>query len=248
MRFSYSMLSRFLDCPFSYKRIYIDKAETPDNISAVFGIVVHKTIHTGYSHKLEKADWLKVFKRNWIIAVKSRDALFATQEEFVSLLKEGQYMLSKFYDKYVKDVPFPIATEHRFNNITLGNHTLVGIIDAITHDNEVIDFKTGKYIPKSLELSLDLQFTVYSYAFRQLYNKDEKALVLLNLRSNKKYLTYRTDSDYQVLETILDGVEIETSHKNFYKRPGRHCEWCPFMSECWGRISPRQSMWSKSFK
>jgi CRISPR/Cas system-associated exonuclease Cas4 (RecB family) len=231
-----------------YKYRYILRGRLKENVPMMFGSALHNAIKIGYDYELERPDWLKVFKREWIMSAKKNRDVFSSESEYIDKLKEGQAIIGKYYKGFVEGVKPPIAIESKFRKIPIGNHTVLGIIDQISGDRAVIDYKTGYRVPSNSEMALDLQFTMYSYAYRHIYQEEESALILRNIRMNKDVYTQRTEKDYKLLESIMNGVSKAINAQLFYRHIGWGCQHCSFYSNCLGKIKASESAWSTKLR
>ena len=56
MKASYSRVSTYLECPFKYRLIYVEKLETKDDTSPTNALYIGSAIHTGIETKdIDKA-------------------------------------------------------------------------------------------------------------------------------------------------------------------------------------------------
>lgn len=233
---SYTKMKSLMDCPYSYYLRYIKHVPTLESSYSVFGTTIHETIHLGYENKLPKDDWVKLFKQEWVAEVASKDVVFHSEGEYLAKFKEGQQIVGDYYDSYVAKprVKPPQSTELSFGRnpvVKIAGHTLVGKIDQITDDCKIIDYKdTPK--PTQAQLDFDLQFTIYSYAYRYIFGKEEKALVLRHLGTMKDLTTTRNQKDFDMLESEVNKMESFIKQGNFIRNLGRNCERCYFLGAC----------------
>ena len=63
LKFSYSQINTFSNCPQKYKLIYIDKIKKPhDSIEAFLGKVVHEVLEWIYKEKMSYLIWDSIEK------------------------------------------------------------------------------------------------------------------------------------------------------------------------------------------
>ncbi len=237
MELSYTMIQSFMKCEFSYYLRYVKRVPTLESSASAYGTAVHYTLKTGYDNDIDKDGWVKIFKQEWFAITSSRDLVFYSSSDFATKLKNGQELVADYYDKFVKGMPPPKATELRFGRkegLTFGGHTLVGIIDQIDSNNQIIDYKTGA-APTQTELDLDLQFTIYSLAYRLLFGEDESSLVLRHLTTMRDLITSRVLGDFEVLEGEIKKLESKMATDSFLRNLGRDCANCYFLEACLGK-------------
>lgn len=234
---SYTMLHTIMTCEYMYYLRYVKKVPLVESSASVYGTAVHRTVKMAYDHNLNKKDMAEVFKREWIQLASSGDVVFLHENDYLTKLNEGQKLVSKYYDKFIKNTPKPKEVEYfigRKEGIKLGKYNLIAVFDQISYDDFVIDLKTGVK-PTQNQLDLDLQFTMYSYAYRQLYGKEEKGLVLRHLGTMKDLKTTRTEEDFVVLLEEINKLESKTDSGIFLRNLDRNCARCYFLSVCLGK-------------
>lgn len=234
MNFSYTMLKSFMECEYQYYLRYVKKVALDEGSASVYGSTVHRTIQLGYDNDLKKEDWINLFKREWISQCAIKKVVFNTNTEYIKKLKDGKELVAEYYDTYVHRKKAPQHTELRFGakeNVILGNHVLVGIMDQISSKGEVVDLKTGAK-PTQSELDFDLQFTIYSFAYRKIFGKQEKGLILRHLGTMKDLKTTRTEKDFEVLNGEIDKIELKLRDNNFVRHIDRNCSRCYFVEKC----------------
>jgi len=235
---SYTMLSNFMQCEYCYYLRYVKRIPIKEGAASVYGTAVHRAIKIGYDNNLTKADdWASVFKSEWVTLTSSKDIVYTSEGEYLKKFKQGQELLRKYYNKYVKKHPAPIVTEFFFgrsNPVHIGRHIVIGVLDQIDAAGNVIDYKTGAK-PTVLELDLDLQFTLYSYAYRHLFGKEENGLILRHLGTMRDMETKRCDEDFAILESEINKIERKIKTNVFVRNIGRGCARCYFLEECLGK-------------
>lgn len=241
MEVSYTLLKTYLDCPFSYYLRYVRRIPIRETSASVYGSVVHRAIKMGYENDLGRDDWIKVFKAEWASTTYAKDDIvYLDDRDYLRKLKSGQKVIANYYDSFVDGKPAPLVVEHFFGRnagVTIGNHVIIGVFDQIDLEERVIDYKTGAK-PTNEQLDLDLQFTIYSYAYRELYGKEEKSLVLRHLSSCKDIVTSRSSSDFKVLASEIDKVERAIDAKIFVRNMSRGCATCYFLETCLKKQRP----------
>jgi len=218
---------------------YIKKVILKETSPSIYGTAIHRAIKNGYDGNLAREDWAKAFKREWMNLTSNKDVVLNGEGEYLKKFKDGQQMLLDYYDKFVKRHKPPQATELFFGRdqgIKLGSHVLIGVIDQIDAKNRIIDYKSGAK-PTTARLDMDLQFTIYSYVYRQMFGKPEEGLLLRHLGTMKDMPTTRTESDYALLLEEVDKIEIKLNASNlvYVRNLDRGCADCYFLEECLGK-------------
>lgn len=246
MEVSYTMLKTFMDCEYSYFLRYVQRVPISESSASVYGTVVHRTIKDGYLNQLDRDEWIKVFKNDWLATTAIKDIIYYDDNDYLRRLKEGQKVVGKYYDKFVVGKPTPPYIEYFFSRsvgVKLGEHTLIGVFDQVDDEGRVIDYKTGVK-PTRNQLDFDLQFTVYSYAYRYLFGKSEKDLVLLHLNTGTEITTSRTQKDFDVLLVEIDKIAKRINSTNtFIRNINRRCGDCYFLEACLGKSRQTRRRW-----
>ncbi len=235
---SYTMLKAFFNCEYSFFLRYVERVPLAENSASVFGTAIHRSISIGHVNNLtNKEDWIKLFKREWFAETSNKKIIYSSDRDYIKKLEDGRKMMADYFDTYVKGNKPPQNIEMRFGkkeNIRLGNHLLVGIIDQIDED-KIVDLKTGSRPNSKLELDLDLQFTIYSYAYKQLFGKEEKGLILRHLGTMKDMTTERTEKDFEILLSEVNKIQAKVDSGVFTRNLDRSCAKCYFLESCLGK-------------
>ncbi len=168
---------------------------------------------------------------------------------FFGYMKLGQQILKNFYKRHIpekmdsaKKRKPPIFLEKGFGNrkdepFEINGHPVQGFLDRIDKTKEgyyITDYKTNKKSPAldSFTLHRNIQFTMYSYAFRKLFSEKEKGILFYHLRSNKVFKTQRSEKDYEYMKQLLDEVAEGISKDIFVPFYGFHCNFCDYKIAC----------------
>ncbi len=160
---------------------------------------------------------------------------------FFGYMKLGENILKRFYNKH-KHLPPPLHTELSFgvkkdDDLNINGHLIRGVFDRIDKIDErmyITDYKTDKSSPEndSFILHRHPQFTIYSYIFRKIFKRKEKALLYYHLRSGKAYKTHRSEKDYDYIKKLLDDVSEGIFNDRFTPFYGFHCNFCDLKVPC----------------
>ncbi len=173
---SISQINKYLGCGEAYRLQYIEGIKQPPNVLMIKGSAFHKAAET---NNLQKKKTKKDLSVDELKEIASNDLDSRFQNE-ISYKKDELENKDKAKGKakdslmgavdqlaiHTKDV-MPIETEAEYNIEIPGiDKPLKAIIDCITDDNRVIDYKvTGK--PKTqLETNVDIQLMAYSLIHR----------------------------------------------------------------------------------
>lgn len=269
MRTSYSSLETYLQCPQKYKFQAIDKIKMPKSREALFGTLIHDTLHFMFKSDplfptLEEI--IGFFREHWptedsFIQESKHDTLKHawTQDEEKTYFEEGVKMLKKFYEKNAPWNFTVVALESRFEVALLdeknnNTHILAGIIDRIDKlpdgKYEIIDYKTARRMPSQNSLNNNLQLGLYSLGLQNRWphlNPEDIKLSLYFLKHDEK-LSTKTSAEAtektkkHILKTIEEIEERLKNNKDFEPMPSPLCNWCGFRPLCpaWKHLYKKQ--------
>ena len=251
LKFSYSQINTFSNCPQKYKLIYIDKIKKPhDSIEAFLGKVVHEVLEWIYKEKMSYLIWdsiekkyTEIWKKKWhenIYIAPIRKKLDTNHFKKMGLEclrnfyknNQGPYINFKNVCGVELEIEFMID-EYHFK-------TIIDRLDKFENRYEIHDYKTGK--PKTQDdLKDDLQLFIYQKAVESLYGKNKKINLnwhyLKESSKNKQHIKIIKNEDdlishernlLEKINQIIDARKKEyfPSNSNFL------CNWCYFWEEC----------------
>ncbi len=159
--------------------------------------------------------------------------------EFFGYMKLGAKLLEKFYIRH-KNKPAPKEREKK-RTVNLFGHDTIVIFDRIDEFNgglTIADYKTDKTCPDkdSFTLHRNPQFSIYSKAFREIFNEEEKMILYYHLRSGTVLKTFRSQKDFDYLEELLGttkrGIEDALDKNEFIPFYGHRCKFCDYKVPC----------------
>jgi hypothetical protein len=185
------------------------------------------------------------------------------KEKFRTL---GASMIGKYWEDN-KDAPPPIAVEERFDGIPAPDSegkprsdvSLIGAIDQIREipyqggrgkNWYILDLKTSWYdfgekdARVQFPVHRDLQFTLYSWAFRQKYQRKEQGIIRYPLGyrgvnpitgekiDKRALITPRDRAHFIELGKLIDSFLVWQKRGEFPRKIGRHCENCDYLELC----------------
>ena len=233
---SYSRLSRFEQCPLSFKLQYIDKRQAEPGMPLRFGKVVHAALehllrdvieheHTG---PLDEDRALTLFTQAW-----GAEKLTGLHE-----FAEGVAMLRSFVrSQGVVDHRDILAVEKDFR-IPVGRFTVLGFMDRVDRIDdetiEIIDYKTNRQLFTREEVDDSLQMSLYEVAARRLWPWVKNVrLTFLMLRHGIRQTTTRTPEqlDAAMAYVAMLGAMTETETV-FAPKLGPNCVYCDHRNGC----------------
>jgi len=234
---SYTALSTYEQCPLKYKFNYIDKMSEiyhRDRSYFSFGETLHTVLTKFFQIKDINKRTLGVLhsllRENWIS--KGYDN---PNEEF-EYYNIASSILEKFYES--NDIKIQPLYLNDFFCIPLESFILTGRIDRIDilsdkNEIEIIDYKTGKFLPDYNEIIDDKQLLVYSLAVLKKYHILSKKASFLYLYHNKKISIYPTreqiDNIKKYIVELYYKIKQETK---FLPKESKFCRTCDYLVIC----------------
>lgn len=233
---SYSRLTRFEQCPLSYKLHYLDKKQAEPGVPLRFGKVIHAVLENlvrevvvdERTGPLSEERAVELFREAW-----TADGLAG-----VGVFEEGLHILRDFVrEEGVVDHRDVLAVEKEFQ-LSVGPFTVFGFIDRVNWVDdetvEVIDYKTNRQIFTREEVDSSLQLSLYHVAAQRLWPWVKRVkLTFRMLRHGIRQETTRTAEQLAdalaYVETL--GVQTETA-KEFPPRLNANCIYCDHRMHC----------------
>lgn len=249
-------LHTYLHCPLKYQLEHVHKLDKETEKSVVFKKAVHKTISSFYfslmggivlTPKQMKDKWATIWGEIQDGKKSVGDILLTPKQHNGTKRAPDKYNLQGFemvhnFHHYNKDNPgTPIAVDLEYR-VPIGGVTLVGKFELIrekvdknagTRFIEIVDFKTGNdSTTDPFSVRHDINLTIASYAFRNLFQSEEDRLLYHYLKTGREMYTSRDENDFKRLEAIVTGVARGIAGEQFYPRQTFMCKSCPFMYAC----------------
>jgi RecB family exonuclease len=233
---SYSRLTRFEQCPLSYKLHYLDKKQAEPGVPLRFGKVIHAVLENlvrevvvdERTGPLSEDRAVDLFREAW-----ADDGLAG-----IGVFEEGLHILREFVrEEGAIDHRDVLAVEKEFH-LSVGPFTVLGFIDRVNWVDdetvEVVDYKTNRQIFTREEVDSSLQMSLYHIAAQQLWPwaKNVK-LVFRMLRHGIRQATTRTPEQLADALTYVEtlGAQTETASE-FPARLNANCVYCDHRLHC----------------
>jgi diguanylate cyclase (GGDEF)-like protein len=233
--FSSAALSTYLQCPYKFKLLYIDRVGTaykkPQPYHS-FGNTIHKVLAEFFKitnlqeRTIDKL--LSLLETFWI------SEGYSTKEQEAEYKHNAVYLLRNFFAN--NDVTIsPLFTEEFFR-VNIEDFYLTGKIDRIDEIQggvEIIDYKTGGYILTPEELNEDLQMNIYALCCWEKYKLFPKIVSQIFLQHNQKVSVIKTPEVLQeIKQYVIDIVRRIYSDEKFLPVENKLCPYCDFLIVC----------------
>jgi CRISPR/Cas system-associated exonuclease Cas4 (RecB family) len=251
-RFSLTQLETYLDCPYKYYLSYVKRLKWPRVPSgAAFGTAMHRAIEkvnrSFFTHTMDEEDVAIQFTDEWKLELTYRNVEFKKPEEEGELLSKGKKLICLYYKEFEGIEPRAVEEEFRLpipgrwptsSQRLLRPRTIKGRIDLVI-DGEVVEVKTSRQSYNQKGVDASLQLTLYSWAYRHLYRKEERvlktvALIKTNTPKIQIVETHREKADHDALMRIITNVIRAIRLRVFYKNTNTRygCGSCVYRDVC----------------
>ena len=252
IKFSFSRINTFNNCPQKYKIQYLDKIRTDCNsIEAYMGNRVHDVLEKLYQINSLNKEYISfdtlynMYNESW--KEEWNENIFISKYKFnknnynqLTVYKTGLICLKNYYKRFNQKGYFKeniYATELKIE-VKIGGYHFIGYIDRLDIDSsgiiDIVDYKTGNKSKGKLQASKDLQMAIYEIAIINLFKNYKQINLNLYYLKNDKIITF-SHSSKQVENLKKDIIarikKIETT-KHYFAKESILCEWCYYWNEC----------------
>jgi RecB family exonuclease len=256
MELTLQQIHDYLNCPMEYNMKHELQLKVEDTESIRYKRAVHKTISYLYfsamggfmpSAKQMKDKWATIWAEERDGKQNLKEMVFKERkwvDQFGTKndkhIIKGFELIHNFYHLNKENHGVPIAVDHEFR-VPIAGVTVTGNFELIRESIdksspnrfiEIVDFKTGSEATDMFLVNNDLNLTVMSYAFRNLFQAKEDRLTYNYLKTGKEIYTSRTDKHFDRMKAIVEGVAEGIASKRFYPRQSFMCKACPLKDAC----------------
>lgn len=260
MELHVDQLHAYLHCPIKYRFEHVNNLDAEKSQGVLFKEAVHRAILSFYytlmggvvlTPSQMKDKWATIWGQMSKEKKDLGDFLLTPKPHYYPTVKKSRetdkYLMQGFemvhnFHHFNKDNPgTPIAVDLEYR-VPIGGITLVGKFELIremvdkslgTRFIEIVDFKTGnENTVDPFTLKNDINMTIASYAFRNLFQAKEDRINYHFLKTGKEVYTSRNENDFKRLEAIVRGVAKGIAEQHFYPRQTFMCKSCPFVDTC----------------
>lgn len=235
-------ISLFQQCPLKYRLQYIDglgdEFIRPRSYFS-FGNTIHESLRDFYRLGGPSQNpfplLYTIYRGKWE-GIDPLELGFKNRKEAEDYYYRGYYMLKNFYRQHEHEEGETLSLEETYEREMSPGITLGGKIDRIkkTPDGwiEIIDYKTGKYVPKEKDLRKDIQPAVYYYLIKESLQVPKVRIKNYYLFKDKTILFHEPDLKEEDLEDLLKTMKTEIEGGTFESKKNRFCSFCDFQILC----------------
>ena len=233
-RISPTKLNTYLACPRQYYFAYLAKYPRRPRAYYSFGSSLHAALQDfhreGGAGTQQVETLLSNLEDSWVAAG------YASSEEQAERLQAGQEMLAAYYQHAEAQQAETILVE-KMLSLPQEEFVLAGRVDRVDRwpDGlvEVVDYKSGSYLPGLQELEEDLAVGIYQLLVSRTLETTPVKGTIYNLRANESVSILRDEPALvQVEERVRDIYSTLSADSSFTPRPGSQCLGCDFVPYC----------------
>lgn len=223
MRLSIDEIVDYKDCSQMYKFRHLDMLPERKTIKDHFKDCLKQTIAFYYYCMIDKKEKSldNIFSRWESVWFDSDTDENFTEEEIREGSNKAVELLRNFYEYNKAEKVFPVAVDFKYETIFEGspNIHVTGAIDLIKivddkskdRQTDIVFFTQSRVIPDDFYSSVDLKYTMSSYAFRDSFKTKENNIVVCNIGKKKTTYVRKTGSDFErarkIVYNIANGIE-----------------------------------------
>jgi RecB family exonuclease len=240
IRLSYSKMSLYLNCPRSYRKLYIDKVPPKPQPFFSFGTTIHETFERVYDpiNPIPKPSLEEVLRIYDEVRLSHREG-FDSDEIEEQYRQDGIRQITMYYNKYIKDCEFkPAYSIEDYFEIPCGKYAVMtGFIDRIDKledgTYEILDYKTEPSMRSQEAVDNDKQLSIYYWACEDTLGLKISKLSLLMLDHDCKIETTRTRDDIpKVIESVDKTAYAMIHETEFTPTKNKYCKSCDHLHDC----------------
>ena len=230
MEISYSQIRAFMDCPWLYKIVYVDRKRPPLHPKSSLGVSIHRALeafHRTGGGDLEKL--LGLYDEHWA------HAGYSSAQEQMEWHRKGQRIIERCHAEEQQRRSEILAVEKDFL-FPLEPHAVRGTIDRIDRrpdgEIEVIDYKTHLDIEGEEEAAQNLQLGIYGLGARESLGYEASWLTLYYVAAGRTVtVRYDPSREEEIAGLIARVADIIVSSKGL-KPETSACPACDFRNSC----------------
>ena len=233
---SFSRISRYEQCPLSFKFHYIDKLLAESGVPLLFGKAIHSVFEHLVREHMEE-------ERTGFLSESRASGLWQqafSQEQLVGgdLFHEGMEIIKNFIRKEgIVNHQDILAVEKEFDFVCSDYHC-TGFIDRVDCiDDETIeirDYKTNRIIFTRNDVDTSLQMSIYQIAAKKIWPWAKKIKLTFDmLRHGIQISTERDQSQLDDAIKYIETVGQQTEQaKDYPPKLNTNCIYCDHSSRC----------------
>ncbi len=240
-----SKLSRFLQCPLSFRYSYIDHLPEPSTPAQLRGTLVHRALQLFYEDhsatERQEALALASLERAWSEMAPTEEMLSLEFDEraTTTFVNEARALVRHYFAMEDPTTVSPIGIELDLT-ARLGEISLHGIIDRLDRlpsgETVVTDYKTGRSPRPDASRSRLLGVQFYAYLCQEVYGVRPSEIRLLYLKDQVVIVESPNDQTMRGLKArataAWQAIERACDAEDFRPNVSALCRFCAFQDRC----------------
>lgn len=202
---NFSKVKAYLNCPYLYKYIYLDRNYSPHTPFSALGISVHRALDRYHSKGGDFGDLMLYYDEGW------HHHGFETPQQALEFYAKGRKILENYRRAETNAVLAEIVFTEKEFEFEFERWRVRGTmdrVDRVSGGYELIDYKMG-FEPKTTEdLKSDLQLSMYAIGLKRSFNMEVRAVSwLLLVKGEKLSVPYDPSCEERILALLRDTGE-----------------------------------------
>ncbi len=156
---NYSKIRAYLDCPFLYRYIYVERKFAPQTPFSSLGLSVHRALAGFHARPGDLGDLLAYYEDAWL------HQGYATPQESMEFYNRGALVLEKWWLQFQQNPAQVIYSEKHFE-FPFEKWRVKGTIDRVDRmpggQVELLDYKMGFEDRNDWDVAGSLQLSIYA--------------------------------------------------------------------------------------
>ncbi len=227
LEINYSKIKAYLDCPFLYRYIYVERKFAPQTPFSSLGLSVHRALARYHAAGKDLSDLLAHYEDAWL------NYGYSTAQESMEFYNRGAGVLENWWLYSQNNRAETIYSEKKFE-FPFGKWRVKGTIDRVDRLGaglvELIDYKMGFEGKTSKDVSSSLQLSMYAIGLSRALNLKVGAIAYFVLSGPEK-ISVPYDPSTEEATLGLVGGPAEKMLALDMSRKGE-CSRCPTRKFC----------------
>ena len=227
LELNYSKIRAYLDCPFLYRFIYVERKFAPQTPYSSLGLSVHRALGRFHARPGDLGDLIAYYEDEWL------HQGYSTPQASMEFYNKGALVLEKWWTHFQEHPAQVIYSEKHFE-FPHGKWRVKGTIDRVDRlpggQVELLDYKMGFEDRNEWDVAGSLQLAIYALGLSRALGQKVGAIGYFILSSLQKVsVPYDASREQATLDFI--GATAEKMLAQDMSRKG-DCPRCPVRKLC----------------
>jgi putative RecB family exonuclease len=164
LELNYSKIRAYLDCPFLYRYIYVERKFAPQTPFSSLGLSVHRAIGAYHARPGDLGDLLAYYEDAWL------HQGYCTPQQSMEFYNKGALVLEKWWTHFQENPAQVIYSEKHFE-FPFERWRVKGTIDRVDRmpggQVELLDYKMGFEDRNEWDVAGSLQLSIYALGLQR---------------------------------------------------------------------------------